>query len=160
MSATQPVRTKHQVCALAEFYLKRGELRNHLFIVMGVHTAPRISDLLRLKWDDVFDFENNCIRESITITEKKTGKTKLITLNKSIVAAISVYVCVAMRGEHLINSRRGGAIGRIPAYRNIRAAAEVLGFHSHVSCHSLRKTFGCHTKKTQNALRVLNEKPE
>ena len=44
MSATQPVRNKHQVRELAEYYLRRGELRNHLLIVMGVHTALRISD--------------------------------------------------------------------------------------------------------------------
>ena len=144
MSATQPIRNKHQVRELAEYYLKLGELRNHLLIVMGVHTALRISDLLRLKWDDVYDFENNRVRESVSITEKKTGKTKTIALNKAIVAALYVCVTFAKRGDFLIKSRKGEnkAISRVQAYRIITDGAEALGFQNRVSCHSLRKTFG------------------
>jgi integrase len=142
MSATQPIRNKHQVRELAEYYLKRGEARNHLLIVMGVHTALRVSDLLRLKWEDVYDFEKNRFRESVAVIEKKTGKPKLIALNKRILAALCLCQSAAQRGEYLIKSRKGGAIGRIQAYRIIRAAAEALGFRVRVSCHSLRKTFG------------------
>lgn len=149
MSATQPIRNKHQVRELAEYYLKRGELRNHLLIVMGVHTALRISDLLRLKWDDVYDFDRKRIRESITVTEKKTGKSKIITLNKAITAALALCLSFAKKGEFLIKSRKGEnkAISRVQAYRIITAAAEALGFRSKVSCHSLRKTFGYHAWK-------------
>ena len=43
-------------------------------MALGVRTALRISDLLRLCWDDVYDFENNRARESVTIVEKKMGK--------------------------------------------------------------------------------------
>jgi integrase len=71
MSATQPIRNKHQIRELAEYYLKRGELRNHLLVVMGVHTALRISDLLRLTWEDVYDFERQRVRERVSIFEKK-----------------------------------------------------------------------------------------
>ena len=147
MSTTQPIRNKHQVRELAGYFLKRGELRNHLLVVMGVHTALRISDLLRLKWEDVYDFDRQRVRESVSITEKKTGKSKLIALNKTIISALSLCAHAAKRGEHLIKSRKGGVISRIQAYRIIRAAAEALGFRSRVSCHSLRKTFGYHAWK-------------
>jgi integrase len=157
MSATQPIRNKHQVRELAEYYLKRGELRNHLLIVMGVHTALRISDLLRLTWDDVYDFEHQRFRESISLTEKKTGKTKLIKLNKSILSAMHLWRSAVKSGEHLIKSRKGGSISRIQAYRLIRAAAEALGFSSRVSCHSLRKTFGYHAWKSGISPTVIME---
>ncbi|MDR1136390.1 MAG: tyrosine-type recombinase/integrase [Clostridiales Family XIII bacterium] len=157
MSATQPIRNKHQVRELAEYYLKRGELRNHLLIVMGVHTALRISDLLRLTWDDVYDFEHNYFHESIAITEQKTGKTKLIKLNKTILSAMQLCRSAVKSGEHLIKSRKGGAISRIQAYRIIRAAAEALGFRSRVSCHSLRKTFGYHAWKSGISPAVIME---
>jgi len=147
MPATQPIRNKHQVRELAQYYLKRGELRNHLLIIMGVHTALRISDLLRLTWEDVYDFSHNRIHESVFVIEKKTNKTKLITLNKSIITALSICLKNAKRGEFLFNSRKGGAISRIQAYRIIRTAAETLGFRTRVSCHSLRKTFGYHAWK-------------
>jgi integrase len=115
---------------------------------MGVHTALRISDLLRLKWEDVYDFGSHRFRESVSITERKTGKTKLVALNKAILAALHTCRSAAKLGEHLIRSRKGGAISRIQAYRLIRAAAEALGFIARVSCHSLRKTFGYHAWKS------------
>jgi integrase len=143
VATTQPIRNKHQVRELAEYYLKRGELRNHLLIVMGVHTALRISDLLRLTWDDVYDFDNDRFRESVSLTEKKTGKVKVITLNTRIIQALRLYFYAAVPGDFLIiNSRTRKAITRIQAYRLIRAAAEALKFQFRVSCHSLRKTFG------------------
>jgi integrase len=144
MAVTQPIRNKHQVRELAAYYLKRGEIRNHVLIVMGVHTALRISDLLRLTWDDVYDFDRQRVRESVTITEKKTGKSKIIALNDRIRAALTLYAPAAGRGKALIESRKGmgKAISRVQAYRIIRAAAEALGFAGRVSCHSLRKTFG------------------
>ena len=67
MSTTQPIRNKHQVRELATYFLRKGELRNHLLVVMGVHTALRICDLLHLNWEDVYDFENERIRENVTI---------------------------------------------------------------------------------------------
>jgi integrase len=159
MAATQPIRNKHQVRELADYHLKRGELRNHLLIVMGVHTALRICDLLRLTWDDVYDFERDRVRESVALTEKKTGKTKLVTLNKAIVAALNVCKAFAKRGGFLIKSRKGEnkAISRVQAYRLIREAAEALGFTSRVSCHSLRKTFGYHAWKNGVSPAVIME---
>jgi integrase len=148
MKTTEPIRSKHQVRELASYYLKRGEIRNHVLIVMGVHTALRICDLLRLRWDDVYDFENKRIRESVEITEKKTGKPKIIALSPQIKAALTIYIASAKPGAFIIlNSRTNKAISRIQAYRLIRAAAEALGFLFRVSCHSLRKTFGYHAWK-------------
>jgi len=81
---TQPIRNKYQVRELSQFYLNRGELRNYLLIIMVVHTALRISDLLHLKWYDVYDFNRNRLRESVSITETKTRKSKIVKLNNAI----------------------------------------------------------------------------
>ena len=144
MKTAQPIRTKHQVRNLTEYFLKLGQLRNHALVVLGFNTALRISDLLRLTWDDVYDFEKKCVKAVINITEKKTGKSKVIALNKQVIKALLLYAPkVAQRGRFLIeNSRTGRAISRIQAYRLIRAAADALQFQNRVSCHSLRKTFG------------------
>ena len=149
MKTTQPIRNKHQIRALAEYYLKRGEIRNHVLIVMGLYTALRISDLLRLQWDDVFNFATGKVRSSISITEKKTGKSKTIALNAGIIKALSLYSGVAKPGAFVIESKKTRkAISRIQAYRLIRAAADALEFKNNVSCHSLRKTFGYHAWKS------------
>jgi integrase len=143
MATTQPIRDKLQLHELASYYLKLGQIRNHALVVLGVHTALRISDLLRLRWDDVYDFNLKRFRERVSLAEKKTGKVKSFALNKSAIAALVLYKPAAKPGGFLIvNPRTGNSISRVQAYRIIRAASEALAFATHVSCHSLRKTFG------------------
>jgi integrase len=146
MAVTEPIRNKENVRALAAYYSERGNLRNYLLIVLSVHTALRVSDLLRLNWEDVYDFELNEPRYAINLKEKKTGKTKVIALNKVIITGLKEYFSEkeCCRGDALFASlKTGQAIGRVQAYRIIRAAADSLKI-GRVSCHSLRKTFGYH----------------
>jgi integrase len=156
---TQPIRSKQQVRELADYYLKRGEIRNHALIVLGVHTALRISDLLRLRWDDVYDFDRKRVRASIDLIEGKTRKAKTIALNKAAIKALTLFAASAARqGRFLIeNTRTKKAISRIQAYRLIRAAAEALGFEQRVSCHSLRKTTGYWARKSGVSPAVIME---
>lgn len=157
MPTTQPIRNKLHVNTLLEYYLNCGQLRNFLLITMCVHTALRISDLLRIKWDEVYDFKRNSLYESIDITEMKTGKTSQIKLNKAVLHALKICLPFARPGEWLFRSRKGGAISRVQAYRIIRSAAEALELQSRVSCHSLRKTFGYHAWKNGISPAVLME---
>ena len=156
MKTTQPIRNKNQVRALAEYYLKNGQIRNYVLIVMGLYTALRISDLLRLQWKDVYDFNKRCVRTNITIIEKKTGKSKSIALNAGIIKALTLFSTIARPEAFIIeNKNTGKAISRIQAYRLIRTAAEALNFRDTVSCHSLRKTFGYHAWKNGVSPAVL-----
>jgi integrase len=160
MAVTEPIRDKHQVKALADYYLRRGQTRNYILILLGVHTALRISDLLRLRWRDVYDFQRKSVRSSFCLTEKKTHKTKTVALNKKAVRALKRYAAQQHTGPEgfLFQSRHTHrAIGRIQAYRIIRAAAEALGWENHVSCHSLRKTFGYHAWKVGVSPAVIME---
>lgn len=159
MATTQPIRNKKQIRELAEYYLQKGQLRNYVLIVLGVHTALRISDLLRLRWEDAYDFANGCVRVNICITEKKTKKSKIIALNKSAIGALTMLATKNARKGSVImeNLRTHKAISRIQAYRIIRAAAEALAFQTRVSCHSLRKTFGYHAWKSGISPAVIME---
>ena len=159
MAAKEPIRRKDQVLKLSAYYSERGQLRNQCLILLGVHTALRISDLLRLTWDDVYDFERRRIHGSFVLTEKKTGKSKRIALNKHLVRALTRYAKQAAKpgGFLIANARTGRAISRIQAYRLVRAAAEALKFTVRVSCHSLRKTFGYHAWKSGVSPAVIME---
>jgi integrase len=142
---------------MSEFYLRRGQPRNHLLIVMGLYTALRVSDMLRISWDDVYDFNRGRVRTHIHIVEKKTRKPKTVALNKSIVTALMLCLGSARPGASLVaNARTGNAISRIQAYRLIRDAAETLGI-GRVSCHSLRKTFGYHAWKSDTPPTLIME---
>ena len=159
MATTQPIRNKQQIKALAEYYLHKGEIRNYVLIVLGIHTALRISDLLNLRWEDVYDFEQNRVRSSIALIERKTGKTKTIALNKLAVRALTLFASQAAEsgGFIILNKRTRKAISRIQAYRIIRAAADTLRFDNRVSCHSLRKTLGYHAWKSGVSPAVIME---
>jgi integrase len=143
MAAADPIRDPKQLHQLAEYWLKRGNYRNYALIVFGAHTALRIGDLLRLKWDDVYDAKSGEFRTHIVLTEKKTGKQKTIALNPKAIEALCL--CLAhRRGKYIFagNRRDEKAISRIQAWRVIRAAAEAIKAAGRITCHSLRKTFG------------------
>lgn len=145
MASTEPIRDKEQLKTLANYFLKRGELRNHVMIVLGVSTALRISDLLRLRWDDVYDYDRKCFKSQISLTEKKTGKPKVLVLNKAALTALKLWFS-RCRGAYVFsNGRRNERpITRITAWRIIHDAVHALGIPGKISCHSLRKTWGYH----------------
>jgi len=147
---TEPIRDKNQTAALMNFYKDRGQLRNYALIIMGLYTALRISDLLSLAWDDVYDFKHHRVRDMIHLSEKKTDKKKSLALNNEVISALSLLFSLihVSPDEAIFKSRKSGkAIGRVQAYRIIREAADALEFTNRVSCHSLRKTFGYHAWK-------------
>jgi integrase len=159
MAATEPIRNKQQVRELTEYYLRQGQIRNYVLAVLSVYTALRVSDLLRLRWNDVYDFGQKNIREKIRLTEQKTGKSKIVALNKCAVRALSLFASQKdIRPDMFIieNRKTHQAISRIQAYRLIRAAADALEI-GRVSCHSLRKTFGYHAWKSGVPAAVIME---
>ena len=145
MAATEPIRNKSQLRELGEYFLKRGQLRNYALVVVGTYTALRISDLLRLRWADVYDDGRDEFRPHVTIVERKTRKTKTIALNKQIINALRLYL-PHRRGEFIFanNRKDGKAISRVQAWRIIHAAVEAIGIMGKIACHSLRKTWGYH----------------
>jgi integrase len=159
MAMTEPIRSKSQVRALASYCLRHEQLRNHCLIVLSIHTALRVGDLLRLTWDDVYDFRLGRVRETISLIEQKTGKTKIVALNKNAIHALTLYATqAAKRGCFLIeNPRTKKPISRVQVYRIIRATAEALEFPCRVSCHSLRKTFGYHAWKNGISPAIIME---
>ncbi|MCL1894023.1 MAG: tyrosine-type recombinase/integrase [Holophagaceae bacterium] len=143
MATAEPIRDKKQLRKMTDYWLKRGNPRNHAIIVLGAYTALRIVDILRLRWEDVYDAGLGEFRSHVDLSEKKTGKQKVIALNSQAIAALKR--CLAERqGEYVFGNNRKleKPISRVHAWRIIRAAAEGIEASGRISCHSLRKTFG------------------
>ena len=150
MSTTQPIRNTRELQHFKEYYLtKKPHSRNYALCILGLNTALRISDILRLKWSHVYDFSEKTFRTHISLTDPKTGKINTIALNSTVAEVLrNLY---AFRGipsaeDYLFPSRKGTnfPISRSQAFRIIREAALRTGMEQRVSCHSLRKTFGYH----------------
>lgn len=147
MSKTQPIKELEQINALKEYFLIRGQFRNYALIVLGMNTSLRISDILDLRWKDIYNYRYDKFKKHLVVIEKKTRKKNTIALNKAIIEALDLlrrkerglspddYIFVSQKG---VNK----PITRQCAYRIIRGAGKVLGFEEAITCHSLRKTFG------------------
>lgn len=163
MSTSQPIRDKNELELLKNFYSEEEENpRNRALIHLGINSALRISDLLHLKWNDVYDFKRDRFRCHIIITEQKTKKETRIALNKNALTALEQYKeCLGEIGADtcLFPGRYSDTVplSRSQAFRIIRHAAEALNLEKGISCHSMRKTFGYHAWKSGVSPAVLME---
>lgn len=153
MSTTYPIKNEAQLKKFEEYYLKEKPVyRNYALIILGLNTAFRIGDLLALQWEDVFDEERNCCRDHICITEQKTGKLRSVAVNDSVRGVLEILWINHRQTEscpYLFPNGRKKLmpLSRSQAFRIIKEAALYAGLNEHVSCHSLRKTFGYHAWK-------------
>lgn len=150
MSTTQPIRNTKDLHCFKEYYLHvEPNPRNYTLIVLGLNTALRIHDLLHLKWSDLY--RDGRLKDHIYVVESKTGKENRIILNREARTVLDSYHSKTkdFRNPYIFCSARNpsGPLSRSQAYRVIRRAAEQVGLTDHISCHSLRKTFGYHAWK-------------
>lgn len=151
MNEVQPIRNARDINRMK----KALHGRDLLLFTLGINTALRISDLLRLTAADVDG-------EYITLREVKTGKAKRVKINATARKAIRD---LAPADGPLFPSRKGGkAISRVQAYRVLNEAAQRAGLNIEIGTHTLRKTAGYHTyNKTGNialVMRLLNHSSE
>ena len=151
MSTTQPIKDTEKLIRFREYYQYEDyNPRNHALIVLGLNSALRISDILELRWQDIHN--NGSYRPHITVTEKKTGKTNQVMLNESAKTALETLRLSLKKydvSHYIFCSQKYPYknICRSQAFRIIKKAAAFCGLGEHISCHSLRKTFGYYAWK-------------
>lgn len=160
MSTSQPIRDTQDLTALREFYLKdEPNMRNYVLICLGVNSALRISDLLELKWKDVYNFKDENFKKHLITYEKKTGKETWIAINENARNGLQEYMKFLKKisGEDYIfkGKNNGGHLSRFQAFRIIKHAAGELNLENGISCHSMRKTFGYYAWKCGTPPAVL-----
>ncbi len=153
MGITQPIRNKNKLQQFRNYYREiENKPRNYALIVLGLNSALRISDLLSLCWEDVYQKGEHRYREHITLVEQKTGKINILPLNASSREALEFYRTsrsCSHQNKYIFASQKSpyNPISRYQAYRIVKKAADYCGMDCHVSCHSLRKTFGYYAWK-------------
>lgn len=152
MSTTLPIKDRERLEMMKNYYKDVEENpRNYLLVVTSINTALRISDVLTLKWKDVYSVSQCRYKTHITLLEQKTGKRNTLLLNEAVINALKLYAGDKNLPEeqYLFQSRKGNnmPITRQQAFRIVRTAALHVGLEEHISCHSLRKTFGYYAWK-------------
>ena len=97
MNKSQPIKNKEKLDRFKNFYIEEEyNPRNYMFISLGLNTALRVSDLLKFTWNDVYNFDNDCFRTHVKLTEQKTTKQSVIFLNSRIINSLSWYKSKAL----------------------------------------------------------------
>ena len=152
MGTSLPIRSLDELTAFRSYYFnKEVNLRNYMLICMGLNTALRISDMLQLKWGNVYDFDRKHYVKHIVVCEGKTGKETRIAINNNLIEAFEMYMgsLKSVSGNDYIftGKTKGTHLSRSQAFRIITHVAEALNMENGISCHSLRKTFGYYAWK-------------
>ncbi|KNZ70280.1 integrase family protein [Thermincola ferriacetica] len=142
----EPIRDLQKIKAMLKQLNSQNE-RDCLLFMFGINTGLRISDILPIRYSDIFT-DNGSFRQHLVIRERKTAKEKKIKLNDALKAAIKSYVTSRnLSGDdYLFGSKKGGSIGRVQAYRVLKAAADAVGIE-HFGTHTMRKSWGYWTYK-------------
>ena len=152
MGTTQPIRNIDKLSRFVAYYATtEPNPRNHLLLMTGLHTALRISDILSLRWRDVIDPLSGKSQTHLSITEHKTGKSTRIALCPELQKEFYNFYKEGLHrpDEYIFSATHtpDTPLSRSQAYRIVRKAAENAIHEEHISCHSLRKTFGYHAWK-------------
>lgn len=83
MERVEPIRSEKKIQDLKRYLFGAGNMRNYALIVLGLNSVLRISDMLSLTWEDVYDFQEGEFKSHVYIKEMKTNKPKKILLNKN-----------------------------------------------------------------------------
>jgi integrase len=157
MNFVEPIRDTEKIRAMKRLLTCQ---RDRLLFVLGINTALRVSDLLRLSVGDVTNTQDQPLA-FITLREKKTGKKKTFPLNSSIKKELKIWLAErgkTSRSKPLFPSKRGGrAMDRQRAWTILSTAGRLVGLE-HIGTHTLRKTFGYHVFKRSGGNLALVQK--
>src|SRR3954454_8769473 len=136
--------------------LQQHSQRDLLFFVLGINTGVKISDLLFLKVEDVWD--GTKMKEFLYIRDEKSEEKKAFYLNSRVEIALETYLAHSSFkcNDFLFKSKKNDQpITRQQAYRIINHAAKEAGVPGKIGTHTLRKTFGYHALHKGIAISIL-----
>ena len=134
----QPLRTENEINDFL-FGLRRNKNapRDVFLFILGINTGLRMSDLVKLRKQDIVHSKNP------TIVEQKNGKKRMLYLS-SLQELIKDYTKSLEEADYLFPSDKGGHL------------EDLLG-RKDIGTHTLRKTFGYHYYKRTKDIATLME---
>lgn len=138
MNVVEPIKDLNKIIQVKDILSKKP--RDLLLFRLGIESALRISDILRLNVSDVLN------KKEIVVKEKKTGKRKSFPISIDLRGFISDYVTSMNleKTDPLFLTQKNTRMSRIYAWNIIKRACRQAGIRANVGTHTLRKTFGYH----------------
>ncbi|MBA7689025.1 Tyrosine recombinase XerC [subsurface metagenome] len=161
MRTVQPIRDIKKIKAIKGNLRKRNP-RDFLLFTLGINTGLRISDILRLKVEDVKD-QTGEIKEYLDLNEKKTKKQRLIYINSEVRNALEYYfdkTGIYDLERYLFISDKtkiNKPISRIRAWQLIQIWCREVGIKGRIGTHTIRKTAGYQMRIAGVAIELIQE---
>ncbi len=125
--------------------------RNFCLFVLGINTNLRASDILNIKVHQVYDLKSG---DELTLNEKKTGKNRRITLNKTVINAIQSLIQNLKDNNTfsldapLFMGQRNNTLTVPSLSRIVKQWCKEANLKGNYASHTLRKTWGYHQRVT------------
>jgi integrase len=140
----QPIKDKSTLAEVQDTLkhnFKYG-IRNYTIFQVGKTTMLRVSDVLRLKYNDIFD-DDGTIKRNVLIHDKKTGKLNQLYL-KPVENDLNTYhkwlLDNEVQSEWLFpSSQRDKHVDERQFYRIMQKVGDLLGL-DYLGTHTMRKT--------------------
>lgn len=144
----EPIREEQHVKAIKK--LLKDNPRDRLLFILGINSGLRVQTILtELRVKHLLYAK---LGDSITVKERKTGKTNVFVVNKEIKKAFDEYYIDAKPDEdHFLFRSRKGKNYPLTTFRVTRLVKEwgaMIGLKQNLGAHSLRKTF-CWFQRTK-----------
>ena len=137
----EPIRNRKDIDSIKR--LLQDSPRNCCLFTLGINTNLRASDLLAITAGMVRN------QEELVLKEKKTGKERRITLNKTTRKAIQRLLASRpyVDEDRLFKGQRGPLT--VPSVnRLVKGWCQAINLKGNYGSHTLRKTFGYHQRVT------------
>jgi integrase len=137
----EPIRSRKDIDLIKR--LLQDSPRNLCLFTLGINTNLRASDLLAITAGMVRN------QEELVLKEKKTGKERRITLNKTTRKAIQrLLASKAYDDDDLLFRGQRGPLTVPSVNRLVKGWCKAINLKGNYGSHTLRKTFGYHQRIT------------
>jgi integrase len=142
----EPIRYLADIKRIKNLLVNRP--RDLALFTLGINTPLRVTDLLRLTYDQVIDLSPG---DFLTIHEKRTGRRLKLGFNRACWAAVANLVGTppfrsprSTPPSYLFPSRRGDVLLPSSVHRLVKSWCKTIGLEGNYGANSLRKTWGYH----------------
>lgn len=133
---------------------QRAAYRDWFLFVVGINVGLRVSDLTKLKWNNIFESDMETFVDGRNKEEQKTGKMKLICPNEYMKKVVKEYLYYSdvepKTNEYIFLSGRKNGDGIYPPISDaavekmVKEVTGACGIVGNYNTHSLRKSYAYH----------------
>ncbi len=166
MNFVEPIRDRKKIAQIKNQLRGGKRFRNLLLFTVGINSALRVSDLLKLRIGDFIDEEGE-VKQRFWIREEKRSKRHEVIINTSIFDAVeeyrAAYPTVSDDPDNFVffSTRTHDytkPISREQAWHVITKICKAVGLQGNYGTHTLRKTWGYHARMSGVELSLIMHK--